>query len=60
MSAAPGEFGAGFEGGDGGNFVPARLAWYPEGDVFAVVVAVFEVFLDGGFVGGGGGVVGRV
>ena len=60
MFAAPGQLGTEFEGGSSGDFLPARLARYPEGDVFGVVVAVFEFFLDGGFVGGGGGEVGGV
>ena len=60
MSAAPGEFRAGLKGGDGGDFVPARLARYPEGDVFGVVVAVFEFGGDGFVVGGRGGEVGGV
>ena len=60
VSAAPGEFGAGFEGGDGGDFVPARLPRYPKDGVFGVVVAVFEFGGDGGGVGVGAVVVGRV
>lgn len=58
VSAAPGEFGAGFEGGDGGDFVPARLSWYPEDGVFGVVVAFFEFGGDSGGVIGGAVVVG--
>lgn len=40
--------------------MPARLARYPEGDVFGVVVALFEFGGDGFVVGGGGGEVGGV
>jgi len=58
--AAPGEFGAEFEGDGGGDFVPARLARYPEGDVFGVVVTLFEFGGDSGGVIGGVGIVGRV
>ena len=60
MSAAPGEFRTGLKGGDGGDFVPARLSRYPKDGVFGVVVAVFEFGGDGGGVGGGAVVVGRV
>ena len=60
VSAAPGEFGAGFEGGDGGDFVTARLSWYPEDGVFGVVVAFFEFGGDSGGVIGGAVVVGGV
>lgn len=37
--------------------MPARLARYPEGDVFGVVVALFEFGGDGFVVGGGDGFV---
>lgn len=58
--AAPGEFGTEFEGGGGGDFVPARPLRYPEDVVFGVVVALFKFGGDGFVVGGGGGEVGGV